>query len=82
MNEETLILQELKEGNKDLEWISNNYSDLQKDYSNKFIAVKNREIFCFASKLEDLINDLKKHKKDPAEFLIEFIYAKSDSLVV
>lgn len=82
MNEEALILLELKEGNLDLEWISKNYSNLQKDYSDKFVAVKDKRIFSVASKLEELINNLKKHKKDPAEFLIEFIYAKGETLVV
>lgn len=82
MEEEVLVLQELNEANKDLAWLSENYSKLQKECSNKFVAIKNRKLMTSASKLESLLKTLKEHKEDPANFLIDFIYAEEETLVI
>ena len=82
MNEEALVLQDLEKGNRDLVWLNKHYSGLQKVYSNNFIAIKDSKVFLVEPKLTDLVDKIKKKNEDPAEYLIDFVYGKGDSLVV
>lgn len=82
MNEEAIILQKLKQGNRDLEWFSKNYSDLKKKYPKKFVAVKDRRIVMVESKLENLLDKLRKRYGDTKEFLIDFLPDEGYVLVV
>jgi len=82
MDEEAMILEELNEGNENLAWFTKNYSKLQKKCSNKFVAIKNKELKVCASNLEEIISLIKKEKKEPSDYLINFIYAEEESLVV
>ena len=82
MNDESLILQELNEANNELKWFTKNYHKIQKECSNKFVAIKNHKVVFCQPKLEMLIKELKKQKKDPANFLIDFVYGKEETLVV
>jgi len=82
MKEEILVLQELNEANNDLAWFTKNYHKLQKDCSNKFVAIKHKKLIACESRLERLIKILKKENKDPANFLIDFVYSEEESLVV
>lgn len=81
-NEEALVLEELIEGNEDLEWFTNNYNKLQKKCSNNFIAIKDKKIIHCEPKLNELIDKIRKKKKNPSDFLIDYVYAKEDCLVV
>ena len=82
MNAETLVLEELKAGNKDLEWFSKNFSDLKKKYPKKFVAIKNQNVVIAASKLETLIKHLKEKFGNPNDFLIDFVPDDNYILVV
>ena len=82
MNAETLILEELKAGAKDLEWFSKNFSDLKKKYPKKFVAIKDQNVVMTASKLETLIKLLKEKFGNPNDFLIDFVPDDKYILVV
>lgn len=82
MNAETLILEELKAGNKDLEWFSKNFSELKKKYPKKFVAIKDQNVVVATSKLETLIKRLKEKFGNPNDFLIDFVPDDKYILVV
>ena len=82
MKEETLILEELKTGTRDLEWLSKNFSDLKKKYPKKFVAIKDRNVVLASSELETLIKLLKKKFGNPNDYLIDFIPDDKYILVV
>ena len=68
MNAETLVLEELKAGTKDLEWFSKNFSDIKKKYPKKFVAIKDQNVVVSASKLDALIEHLKEKFGNPNDF--------------
>ena len=82
MNAETLILEDLKAGTKDLEWFSKNFSNLKKKYPKKFVAIKDQNVVITASKLETLIKLLKEKFGNPNDFLIDFVPDDKYILVV
>lgn len=82
MNAETLVLEELKAGTKDLEWFSKNFSDIKKKYPKKFVAIKDQNIVAAASKLDTLIKHLKEKFGNPNDFLIDFVPDDKYILVV
>jgi hypothetical protein len=82
MNAETLVLEELKAGTKDLEWFSKNFSDIKKKYPKKFVAIKDQNVVVAASKIETLIKLLKEKFGNPNDFLIDFVPDDKYILVV
>ena len=82
MNAETLVLEELKIGTKDLEWFCKNFSDIKKKYPKKFVAIKDQNVVIAASKLETLIKLLKEKFGNPNDFLIDFVPDDKYVLVV
>lgn len=82
MNAETLVLEELKAGTKDLEWFSKNFSDIKKKYPKKFVAIKDQNVVVAASKLDTLIKLLKEKFGNPNDFLIDFVPDDKYILVV
>jgi len=82
MNAETLVLEELKAGTKDIEWFSKNFSDIKKKYPKKFVAIKDQNVVLAASKLDTLIKHLKEKFGNPNDFLIDFVPDDKYILVV
>jgi len=82
MKEETAILEELKAGNKNLEWLSKNFPELKKKYPKKFVAIQNQSIVVTANSLEALIKILKEKFCNSSDFLIDFIPDDNYILVV
>jgi len=82
MNADELSLHELKSANKDLEWFTNNFSELKSKYPKKFVAIKDQNVVITASKLETLIKRLKEKFGDPNKFLIDFVPDDTYILVV
>ncbi len=82
MKEETLVLEELKAGTKEIERFSNNFLELKKKYPKKFVAIKNQNVVISASKLEVLIELLKEKFGNPNDFLIDFVPDDKYILVV
>ena len=82
MNEDKHLLEELKAGTKDVEWLSKNFPALQKKYPKPFIAVKNQQVIIAHKNLVTLINTLKKKFGSPNDFLIDFVPDENYILVV
>ena len=82
MNEDKHLLEELKAGTKDVEWLSKNFPALQKKYPKQFIAVKNQQVIIAHKNLVTLINTLKKKFGSPNDFLIDFVPDENYILVV
>jgi hypothetical protein len=82
MNKDAAVLEELKEGNQNLEWLSKNFSELKKKYPKKFVAIQHQNVVVADRSLKTLIKTLKKKFGDPNEFLIDFIPDDTYTLVV
>jgi len=80
--EDQHLLEELKAGTKDVEWLSKNYPALRKKYPKQFIAVKNQQVIIAHKDLVSLINTLKRKFGDPNEYLIDFVPDENYTLVV
>lgn len=76
------LFKELKEGNENLQWLSKNFEKIRKQYSGKFVAIKDKKIILSSTDLEALIDKLEKRKEDPARLLIDFIPQEDFILVV
>ncbi len=57
----------------DLVWFQENLKNIQKDYSNRFIAIKKRKIISEGKTVDELVEKLKSKKQDPSEVLIKFV---------
>jgi hypothetical protein len=82
MKEDSVVLEELKAGNKNLEWLSKNFSYLKKKYPKKFIAIQHQNVVVADRSLKTLIKTLKKKFGDPSNFFIDFIPDDNYFLVV
>jgi len=82
MKEDQHLLEELKAGTKDVEWLSKHYSALRKKYPKQFIAVKNQKVITAHNDLVTLISTLKRKFGDPNDYLIDFIPDENYTLVV
>jgi hypothetical protein len=80
--EDQYLLNELKAGTKDVEWLSKNYHLLRKKYPKQFIAVKNQQVIIAHKDLITLINTLKRKFGNPNDYLIDFVPDENYTLVV
>lgn len=78
MPPEVELLQEL---DRDSTWVSEQYETFQK-YQGKVIAIKGQKIIAIQDNLEELLEDLKKQKEDPALLLIEAIPPKNVAFIL
>ena len=76
------LLKELKEGNENLQWLSENFERIRKEYPGKFIAIRDKRVILSSADLETLISELEKRKEDIAKLLIDFIPKEDFILVV
>ena len=72
----------LQTAEKDNEWLTRNFKEIQEDHPNRFIAVSGGHIIAEGSDSEDVISEVKKKGKDPATILIEFIPEKGLLLIL
>ncbi|MDO8459824.1 MAG: DUF5678 domain-containing protein [Nanoarchaeota archaeon] len=59
-------------------FLSRNFRNLQKEYGNKYIAIKDSKIIAFALSFEDLIKQLHLKKAKRGDVIIEFIPAEGE----
>lgn len=69
-NEELLLLKSTKQ---DLVWFNNNYSKLERNYKNQFIAIKDSQTIAASSNFDSLIDELKNKGIDPVRTLIKYV---------
>jgi hypothetical protein len=60
----------MEKGNKNLEWLSKNFSELKKKYPKKFVAIQHQNVVVTNSSLETLIKTLEKKFSDPQRILL------------
>lgn len=79
MTEEIALLTKLE---KDNEWFSQNFEELQETYEEKFIAIENGKVLESASNFQKLFELLKNKKINPALILIKFIHERGTSVII
>jgi len=62
----------LEKLDRDSIWVNEHYDDFRK-YQGKVIAIKDRQVIAVQDSLEELLEELKKKKENPALLLIEAI---------
>ena len=72
----------LRESEENLEWLHENYKEIQKRFENKIIAIHDKKIVASATNSETLLKHLKKKGIDSSEVLIEVITAKNEIYIL
>jgi len=71
--EESIIFEELKQGNEQLEWLTKHYEELRKRYKNRYVAIKDKKIVMDDSDIERLIKRLQQEHYNLQDITIEFM---------
>ena len=58
---------------EDFLWILTNKEKLRSEYSNKYIAVENKEVKCTDDTIDGIIAKIKRSKRQVEDFAIEYI---------
>ncbi|MBI5035925.1 hypothetical protein HZC09_01150 [Candidatus Micrarchaeota archaeon] len=72
-------LQLLKNANRDMDWLSRNYSALIPSYNHNFVAVKNERIVAFGASLDSVLKTLENKGLNPQTTLVKYL---SNSAVI
>ena len=67
------IVTMLKSGQDDLRWFDSNLDNLMKDFNNRFIAFRNKEVIEASEDLDRLISSLKEKGIDIPNVFIKFV---------
>jgi len=57
----------LEKGSKSFDWVQRNFDELARKYEGKLIAVEDKEIIASSDTIEDLVIQIEKRGKNPAE---------------
>ena len=57
----------LEKGSKSFDWVQRKFDELAKKYEGKLVAVEEGEIIASSGTMEDLIKQIEKKGKNPAE---------------
>ncbi|MDD5012411.1 MAG: hypothetical protein PHQ66_02070 [Candidatus Nanoarchaeia archaeon] len=79
MNQEEIILQKFDTFENGSKFISENFQNLQKNYGDKFIAVKEDKILFNSDSFETLLEKLKKFQLN--DIIIQFIPVKGEIIL-
>jgi 4-aminobutyrate aminotransferase-like enzyme len=79
---ETQLLERLERAQKDSQWVSESYDELQEKYEGKVFAVKDQGVVEAAETVDDLMSKLQARGEDPSLFLIEAIPPKGISFIL
>lgn len=80
--EDSEILKILERAQKDSQWFSDNYDELEKKYESKILAVKDQAVIEEAESVDELVAKLEARKENPSLLLIEAIPPKGVSLIL
>ncbi|MEO0190720.1 MAG: DUF5678 domain-containing protein [candidate division WOR-3 bacterium] len=70
LRRELKLLRDAREG---LDWFNEHYAELVEHYDNKFIAIKNKAVVASSANLDDLLEELRRKKINPAEAVIKYL---------
>ena len=65
-----------------LDWFNDNYNNLEKQYANKVLAIKNQKVIAVYTRLEDLLAYLKKKNEDVSSVYVGSIPAKGMAFIL
>ncbi len=80
--DDSQILEILKRVEKDSRWLSENYEEIQSKYEGKIIAIKDSQIICEGSTMDEVLNKLEKKGENISFLLIESIPPKDVSFIL
>jgi len=66
---------------EDFKWFNENYSDIEKEYSGQFIAIKDKKVLDSAKLFLTLLNKIKSKKVNTDELLIKKVVPKGEILI-
>jgi len=68
---------------KDIEWFYDNLDLLRaKSFTNKFVAIKDKNVISSGSKIDDVVIDVENKGQDPSFLVIEFVYPEGAVLLL
>ncbi|MEA2055053.1 MAG: DUF5678 domain-containing protein [Candidatus Thermoplasmatota archaeon] len=79
MEEEMQVLEDYEKDNR---WISENYEQIKKEYTEKYIAVKDKNIIDANKNSDKLIKRLRERNEELERIVIEFIPSEDFILVL
>jgi len=79
MREELKLLTRFQ---KDSEWFNSNFDELQCNYENRFIAIKDENVLDSAPDFQKLLRLLSRKRENLAFILIKFIHEKGTSVII
>ena len=71
-------IQLLNATEENIEWLNENYKNIQEEFEGQIIAIKNKKVVANAKNSETLLKVLKEKNIDEAEVLIEVISPKNE----
>jgi len=77
----TMLEEELKELDADVEWLHSNYNDLMNKYNEQLVAIRNRDIIAHDKDSDKLKEKLKEKGFQPGEVLTKYISNKRNQTV-
>ncbi len=75
-------LELLMDSEENLQWFQENSKEIQEQFTNKIIAIKNKKIVASADNINELLRVLKDKNIDPSEVLIEPVYSKKEIIIL
>ena len=81
-NSNQQIKSHLNKSEENLEWLHSNYSQVQNQFVNKIVAIKDKKIVAAAQTTEELLKNLKNEGINESEVLIEVISPKDEIVIL
>ena len=66
----------------DFEWFSESYDELVDRYRGKVIAIRNKQVICYAEDMLELVEKLRKKGEDPANVFVTAIPSAGVSFIL
>ena len=82
MPQEEMLLKDLKEYEKNAEWVSVRYSEIAKKYEGKTVAVKGQKIVAVKATLDEALKEFELKKEDIASIYITTIPEKAIAFIL
>ena len=80
---ESQEMQLLKNFEEDSAWFHKNVAQLRKkDFTGKFVAIKNKQPIASGKNVSELIETLERQKENPSTLFIEFVYPEGFTLIL
>ncbi|MCW4034246.1 MAG: hypothetical protein NWF03_02650 [Candidatus Bathyarchaeota archaeon] len=65
-----------------LDWFTEHYDELEKNYGNKVLAIKNRKVIAVSASLEKLLDELRNRQEDISSIYMGSIPPKGMAFIL